>query len=67
MCFSGKIDFKGKNSYLGEFFPHVFKILVFFPHVDREVIVHHNVLRGFLVFTIIKVNTCGGKTNVLEN
>ena len=30
-------------------------------------IVHHNVLRGFLVFTIIKVNNCGGKTNVLEN
>lgn len=39
----------------------------FFPQMDREIIVHHNLLRGFLVFTTIKINICDGKTTVLEN
>lgn len=40
---------------------------LFFSYVDSEIIVHPNVLRGFLVFKIIKINICGGKTTVLEN
>lgn len=40
---------------------------LFSSHVDSEIIVHPNVLRGFLVFKIIKINICDGKTTVLEN
>lgn len=35
--------------------------------MDSEIIVHHNILRGFLVFTIINMTVCVGKTTVLEN
>lgn len=34
--------------------------------IDSEIIVHHNILRGFLVFTIIKMTICVRKRTVLE-
>lgn len=32
--------------------------------IDSEIIVHHNILRGFLVFIIIKMTICVRKTTL---
>lgn len=64
----GKIDFKGKTVILGEYLIYFFMFAKLPPpaRIDSEIIVHHNILRGFLVFTIIKMTICVRKRTVLE-